>query len=1012
MASTPIKFLGIDSDGSGNDGSGVGIKKAQYQEFTTTEENYLAYQAGLRLAADSDVASLTLTSSGNQSVGTYSNTRFDQAVGTHGTTLTTSTTTTSLYQDEGTADTSGANYRKPIHYLKDGSKSQFHEMTSSEINTLTDRLISRIFTSDYPGTFRLGTSAPSGDYSAFLNNVFTDTRTDGHSQGYTMYRRDTMSAPTVVKPLHIKRSAGKTGTYQGLQQMTTAQMNYTFGQTAKNRIMNGTNGVGTYLRLSSSQGNPNANGYSGTWVAKGTASDTKQSTTSTAYTRVSTRTRVSNYAREYAGNYSRTFVGNYSRDYEGNYARAYTRTRGSTYSRDRDSNFTRNSTRDSTADFARNFTRNRESTYSRNFTRIAIVLRSSNYTRTRIETYSRNFAGNFAGDFTGNYTRAFVRNRSSAYTGESTITRASNYARQFARTFVGNYAGNFSGDFAGNFLTGYARNFSRIFAGNYTGTRDYTRISTRNSTRISIGIRSSNYARIRASNFTRSYTRQFTDVGPQYVGNYVRARPNGSPPDAYSLSAPLSYWQIKTGGSDVGKITVYYKGYAVLVNSFIGDDDNIGESMARNNVTGPDGNDYVKGDFKASTSDSQYYAVKAAADGWFMGNYTRTKVGRDYVVNYTGGTSSPITPYYDAGFTNSNNSRPSGGSGDYYWYVYFPSADVPTITVRWNNSNVAAGFESVGPGSSPVTQLDGTSDGYRYYRGDSVYSGSSGKDSFVYYKVARRSESTNYARTLYYTRNFTRTSSYSRSFARNFEGNYARSFTGNYTGDFTGNYTGNYTGGGSDNSYNRNFTRNRTANYSRDYTRVTSTRTSTRLSTRTSILNRESNYTRNSSRDFTRISIIDYSRNFEGNYTREYTRDSNRTSTRTSSRNYTRSFEGDYARIFTGNYSGQYEGNFARIFTGEYARNYLGNFTGDFTGNYTATFVGNYSRDFVGNYSRNFTRTSTRIFAGNYSRNYVGNYSRNFTRGFAGNYTGNYTGEQIDSGNTTVETYTLYVRTA
>ena len=56
--------------------------------------------------------------------------------------------------------------------------------------------------------------------------------------------------------------------------------------------------------------------------------------------------------------------------------------------------------------------------------------------------------------------------------------------------------------------------------------------------------------------------------------------------------------QIKTGGSDVGKITVYYKGYAVLVNSFIGDDDNIGESMSRNNVDFPDGNDYVKGDFK------------------------------------------------------------------------------------------------------------------------------------------------------------------------------------------------------------------------------------------------------------------------------------------------------------------------------------------------------------------------------------------------------------------------------
>ena len=61
-----------------------------------------------------------------------------------------------------------------------------------------------------------------------------------------------MSAPTEVKPLTIKRSLGGSGTYQGLQQMSTAQMQYTFGQRAKNRIMNGNNGVGTYLLLSSS----------------------------------------------------------------------------------------------------------------------------------------------------------------------------------------------------------------------------------------------------------------------------------------------------------------------------------------------------------------------------------------------------------------------------------------------------------------------------------------------------------------------------------------------------------------------------------------------------------------------------------------------------------------------------------------------------------------------------------------------------------------------------------------
>ena len=58
------------------------------------------------------------------------------------------------------------------------------------------------------------------------------------------------------------------------------------------------------------------------------------------------------------------------------------------------------------------------------------------------------------------------------------------------------------------------------------------------------------------------------------------------------------------------------------MNSFIGDDNDVPDSMQRNNVTGPDGNDYVKGDFGTSTPDSIYYKVKASPDGWFMGNYT------------------------------------------------------------------------------------------------------------------------------------------------------------------------------------------------------------------------------------------------------------------------------------------------------------------------------------------------------------------------------------------------------
>ena len=192
MASTPVKFLGIaDSDGS--DITGVGIKKGKGIRNLQPRKKIILLSGRTSFGGDSDVAGLTLSSSGNATVGSYSNTAFDQGVGTHGVTLTTTTTTTPVYQKEGTASESGANWRKPIHYQKSGSQTQFHEMTSSEIDTLTDRLVSRIFTSDYLKPFKLATSRPTG-YSTYLHNVFEDTRTDGHSQHYSIYRRDTMSA--------------------------------------------------------------------------------------------------------------------------------------------------------------------------------------------------------------------------------------------------------------------------------------------------------------------------------------------------------------------------------------------------------------------------------------------------------------------------------------------------------------------------------------------------------------------------------------------------------------------------------------------------------------------------------------------------------------------------------------------------------------------------------------------------------------------------------------------------
>ena len=119
MSSTPLRL-----DGTGGD----------LKEMSTTEENYLAYLAGVRLSSMTagSTAALTTNATGNATVGTYSNTVYDQAVGTHGTTLTTSTTNTTLYQTEGTASKT-SNHRYAISF--DSTQDHANEMTDAEMNT-------------------------------------------------------------------------------------------------------------------------------------------------------------------------------------------------------------------------------------------------------------------------------------------------------------------------------------------------------------------------------------------------------------------------------------------------------------------------------------------------------------------------------------------------------------------------------------------------------------------------------------------------------------------------------------------------------------------------------------------------------------------------------------------------------------------------------------------------------------------------------------------------------------
>ena len=344
--------------------------------MTSTEENYLAYVIGKdNLAADSGVGGITLTSTGNTSIGSFVDTFYNEAVGTHpASAITSGSTTTTLYQKDGTASIGGG--LRPVGFEDDSnSVPSLYEFPDSDMNVLARRINSRIATSSYPGLYKLGSSSPGADYAIHISGAFSDTQTDGTTVPYNIYKRTAMTAPTTVRPVGL-RSDGD------LQELADSDISDTIGTFVRN--LRATAGeIGSYQLRSATQGAPTD---AGTWTAVGTATDTKKNTTESSYT----RTRGSTY--------SRTRVSAYSRDRSSAYTRTSTRTRTSNYLGD----FTGDYTRDFVGEYTRNFLGNYVGgnfvgNYAGNYT--------GNYSRGFAGNFLGNFARNYAGNFLGNYTR-------------------------------------------------------------------------------------------------------------------------------------------------------------------------------------------------------------------------------------------------------------------------------------------------------------------------------------------------------------------------------------------------------------------------------------------------------------------------------------------------------------------------------------------------------------------------------------------------------------------------------
>lgn len=412
MASTLLKL----NDSNGN-----------LKEMTTAEEAYIAYQVAAYLAGSGMTtasAGAVKVGTGNKTVGTYTNSYFNQNVGTHpASSITSGSTNTTLIQLDGTRPS----IVRPISW--DGTADGIKELTDSELDTVVDRILAYMMANEWAGTnFRLSTSTPAG-YSSFVANFASDTQSgNGAVTNYSLFKKTTLPAqPSVRRPLKL------TNTFN-VAEMTDTEIQNTFGPLVRYRMTQANDRVGRYLLLPSGQ-TPNNQGYGGTWVSRGTMTDTKDTTSEVSYS--------ADYSATYSANYTSTFTGDFVGDYIGTVNYQRTSTRNSVV------NYQRNSVQQVGygRPYARVFNYSPNVYYIRAYY-VGVGYYSRYYTRTfsyrtwyyHRANYVRYYLGDYVGDFAGNYLGDYVNEN---------INFSANYTQVFTGDFVGNYLGNYVGNYTG-----------------------------------------------------------------------------------------------------------------------------------------------------------------------------------------------------------------------------------------------------------------------------------------------------------------------------------------------------------------------------------------------------------------------------------------------------------------------------------------------------------------------------------------------------------------------------------
>jgi hypothetical protein len=387
------------------------------QEMSDTEINqYLSYVITNKFADDTDgtgTAELNVDTANaltGTSIGNWTNTIRNDAIGTHPTAG--ATTNTTYYFKQVTAAASESITNRPVGY-----DSAIKEYADAALDTdVLDKVIEDMVTgTGYTvGQYSLAATAPAGGTWTSRATI-TDSNQGGSTNLYLWQKTaPTTSANADLASLKLDGTNVKMMTAAEIEQMVP---NF------RNRIID--SGVGTYKVQAST---PVA---TGTWTQMGdTLTDTRQEVASEDYAGTYTGAFSGNYVGDYAGSYvgAKTYSGSYTGSFSGDYAGNYigTSAYSGAYS----------------------------GAYASNF-----ILYYSGYVGGTFTGYFTGFYTGFytgAKTYTGTYTGAYNRNFTGNYVGTSS------YSGTYSGTYTGYYSNTFTGTYAGNTIQATTENVSSV----------------------------------------------------------------------------------------------------------------------------------------------------------------------------------------------------------------------------------------------------------------------------------------------------------------------------------------------------------------------------------------------------------------------------------------------------------------------------------------------------------------------------------------------------------------------